>query len=447
MMSLRALLAVLIFSTAVVAQASLSPQYRRMPSPRQRAELENAWTAQRLSTVPKLLKRYGVDAWLISQREYAEDTAFRSYKPATTFYARRRTVSLFHANESSLEGSPNPITWIDITPNVWTELNRVLAAYEPDKIAIDDDPTGHIAFADGLHSGEKKAVIKALDKIWVDRFTSIPLIAIEFISYRAGGEGPEGQLFWYRAMMESVWAMIDEGFSNRIITPGETTTTDVEWWFREKMDNMNVTTWFHPSVTRYHAPAPLGLDVHDASIIQPGDMLHVDIGITAMNMNTDTQHLAYVTRWEGEDVPDSLKQGLRLANRMQDLTLQYMKAGKTGNHVLKEVQAQMNSENIIGKVYCHPIGDFGHAAGSVIGFVDHQEGMPVIGELPILAHSAYSIELSASYEVDEWGIEIPFQQEEDVHWNEETESWKWVYGRQEKFHMVKWQPSLVNQAL
>ncbi|KZT57125.1 hypothetical protein CALCODRAFT_294557 [Calocera cornea HHB12733] len=383
---------------------------------------------------------------LISQREYAEDTVFRSYKPATTFYARRRTVSLFHANESSLAGSPNPITWIDITPEVWTDLDRVLEAYDPERIAINDDPTGHIAFSDGLHSGEKKAVYKALGKKWFERFTTIPLIAIEFISYRVGGEGPEGQLFWYRAMMENVWAMIDEGFSNRVVTPGLTTTTDVEWWFREKMDHMNVTTWFHPSVTRYHAPTT-ALEGHDTSIIQPGDMLHVDIGITAMNMNTDTQHLAYVARWEGEDVPDGLKQGLALANRMQDLTLQYMKEGKTGNLVLKEVQEQMAAEDIVGKVYCHPIGDYGHAAGSVIGFVDHQEGMPVIGDLPILAHSAYSIELSSSYLVDEWGLELPFQQEEDVHWDEDTQSWKWVYGRQEEFHMVKWQPSLVNQAL
>ncbi|EJT97759.1 hypothetical protein DACRYDRAFT_58284 [Dacryopinax primogenitus] len=443
MISLSTLLTVLLLSTAALIQAS-SPTYRRLPSPRRRAELEDNWLAQRLLTVPKLLKRYGVDAWLISQREYAEDTIFRSYKPATAFYARRRTVSLFHANESSLEGHPNPVTWIDITPEVWTDLNRVLAAYDPERIAINDDPTGHIAFADGLHSGEKNAVLKALDKKWVDRFISIPLIAIEFISYRVGGEGPGGQLFWYRAMTEIVWAMIDEGFSHRVVTPGLTTTTDVEWWFREKMDHLNVTTWFHPSVTRYHAPGALQLVNYDQSIIQPGDMLHVDIGITAMNMNTDTQHLAYVARWEGEPVPDGLKEGLRLANRMQDLTLEYMREGKTGNRVLKEVQEEMKAENIKGKVYCHPIGDFGHAAGT--GFVDHQEGMPVIGDLPILSRSAYSIELESEYRVDEWGVEIPFQQEEDVHWDEETQTWKWVYGRQEKFHIVKWQPMLVNQA-
>ncbi len=83
---------------------------------------------------------------------------------------------------------------------------------------------------------------------------------------------------------------------------------DLEWWFREKMLTLNVTTWNHPRIfvtTPASFPGWAGSD----DIIKEGDLLHIDFGITAMGMNTDTQHLAYVLRTsEGEtDAPEGLK--------------------------------------------------------------------------------------------------------------------------------------------
>jgi methionine aminopeptidase len=106
-------------------------------------------------------------------------------------------------------------------------------------------------------------------------------------------------------------------------------------------------------------------------IIQEGDILHIDFGITAMGLNTDTQHMAYVLRTSveppEEDAPESLKEGLQKANRMQDIVLTHMKPGLTGNQVLRRSLDQMRSEGIEGQIYCHPIGDWGHSAGAVIG--------------------------------------------------------------------------------
>lgn len=161
---------------------------------------------------------------------------------------------------------------------------------------------------------------------------------------------------------------------------------DIEWWLREALQARNYTTWFQPGVSVIDAdwgvvdqPAPPPPPTRTASgspaaaaaarVIQHGDMLHVDFGVTAMGLNTDTQHLAYVLR-PGEteaDVPAGLAEGLRRGNRMQDIVRSRMEVGATGNEVLARSLAQMEREGIRGMVYSHAIGDWGHSAGTTIG--------------------------------------------------------------------------------
>ena len=69
-------------------------------------------------------------------------------------------------------------------------------------------------------------------------------------------------------------------------------------------------------------------------MIQRGDLLHCDFGIVYLNLCTDTQQQAYVLK-EGEtDAPAGLKRALALGNRLQDIHMEEMKPGRTGNQVL-----------------------------------------------------------------------------------------------------------------
>ena len=143
---------------------------------------------------------------------------------------------------------------------------------------------------------------------------------------------------------------------------------DVEWWLRDKIQQMNYTTWFHPDVSILGENSPFEMS-SESPVINYGDLLHVDFGVTAMGMNTDTQHMAYVLR-PGEtelDIPEGYLEGLKTVNRLQDIVKGNMKPGVTGNSVLEKSLKNMRAEGFDGRIYCHPIGDWGHAAGALIG--------------------------------------------------------------------------------
>lgn len=358
-------------------------------------------------------------------------------KHAEQFSARRRTLSIFFADDS-FEGCESH-TWIDNTPQVWSNLHNVLRFCDPRSIAINVD--SDIAFSGGLHAGEYEKLLAEIPLPWKTRFVSTPLVAVEYIATM-----PASRLSWYHKLMETAWAIIDEGFSERVITPGKTSTEDVEWWFREKLQSLNYTTWFHPDVTilpgwmtSSSQPPSSPPKKNSPPIIHHGDLLHVDFGLTALGLNTDTQHLAYVLPPSShEKIPQSFLQGLQQGNRLQDILKSHMKPGLTGNTILAHALAEMRAQNISGgKIYSHPIGDWGHSAGTLIGMTNLQEGVPVLGDLPLLRNMYYSVELSVEYFVEERNLTMVFPLEEDIYWNEEKEDWEWVVGRQETFHLIR----------
>lgn len=249
---------------------------------------------------------------------------------------------------------------------------------------------------------------------------------------------------------------------------------------RDKLQQLNYTTWFHPDVTivdnsswDFYTDSPPATTLDDTEetdpVINHGDMLHVDFGVTALGLNTDTQHLAYVLG-PGEteaDIPQGLIDGLGKGNRAQDIVVSHMEVGKTGTEILKAALDQMKSEGIEGRVYSHPIGDWGHSAGTLIGacsplasvptpltdemtgMTNAQDGVPVLGDLPLLSNTYYSIELLVRHFVAERNETWSFPLEEDITWDfdqtaKSASPWKWAFGRQEKFHLIRSQKSALS---
>jgi Xaa-Pro aminopeptidase len=314
----------------------------------------------------------------------------------------------------------------------WALLRKLIEQRNPATIAVDISRMH--AFSDGLSAGEREALEDALGPKWVSRVVRAENLALEYQSLRL----PE-MLPVYRQMVQLAHHIIQQAFSNQVITPGKTTTEDVVWWMRQELNRMGLTTWFQPSVEAQRAKMPVGGVLSDRNpvIIQRGDVLHCDFGITAVGLNTDTQHMGYVLREGESEPPEGMRKALAVSNRLQDLVMERMRTGRSGNEVLADSLAQMRQEKIDGSIYCHPVGDRGHGAGPLIGLWDRQQGVPGRGDVLLLPNSWFAIELQAATPVPEWNNQpLRVALEEDAVLDSDG-SVRWVFQRQSQFHLVR----------
>jgi Xaa-Pro aminopeptidase len=449
----------LILAATLVLQSPLpTPRLTATPTRplgtlREQAAVQQEWLRYRLDSVlPRLMRQRGVEMWIIAMREYNEDPIFWSLVSPTTFFARRRTIYVFTdrgpgrgVERLALGGGSQGgvyeayVARDTIDPSIgrrpelvgqgqWDLLARVIRERDPKTIAVDISQTH--AFADGLSAGEWEQLSRTLPQGYLSRVIRAEELALDYQAIRAPGMLPV-----YRRMMDVVWAIIDTAFSSTVITPGKTTTDDVVWWMRQRVNDLGFGTWFHTDVDVQRR----GADLSDAEtvVIQRGDVLHCDFGITALGLNSDTQHMGYVLLEGERDAPEGLKRALLNSNRLQDLLLAEMRPGRSGNEVLGSTLAATRAAGINGTVYTHPIGDRGHGAGPLIGLWDHQEGVPGRGDVPLLPATWFSIELQASTPIPEWGGQlVRSAQEEDAELRADG-GMRWILRRQTQFHIVR----------
>ena len=206
------------------------------------------------------------------------------------------------------------------------------------------------------------------------------------------------------------------------------------------MESLGVGTWFQPSCS-IQRDSRLKFADSDRNVIHRGDLLHCDIGITYLRLNTDTQEHAYVLKEDETDVPEGFKEALRNGNRLQDILNNPFsrspgKAGLTGNEILLASLKQMKAEGINGSIYTHPLGNHGHAAGPTIGLWDQQRAIPGRGDYELFSHTCYAIELNARYKIPEWGgQEVRIALEQDAVYYKDR-GVVYIDGRQTQFHIV-----------
>lgn len=425
----------------------------KLPPLREQAASEQQWLQLRLERVlPPLMRRHGIQMWLVIQREYNEDPAFFSLVSPTTFAARRRTIYIFfdRGEKEGVErlalggGSQGGVYKVYRDPddpgreilgdNQWATLRKIVEARRPSTIGIDISHTH--AFSDGLSAGEYEQLLTALGPEWSRHLTRAENLPLQFISTRL----PE-MLPTYRGMTQVVHWLLSRAFSGEVITPGKTTSQDVAWWLRQETADLGYGSWFHTTVRVQkpvaEAPGVSLLAEESPVVIERGDVLHVDFGLTAMRLATDTQHMGYVLR-EGEtEPPPGIREALKNAQRLQELLLERMATGQTGNQVLERTLEAMRSEKIEGLVYSHPIGNNGHGAGPLIGLWDRQQGVPGRGDVLILPNTWFSIELSVQTAIPEWGGKKLFVGMEEDAAIDANGKIGWVLSRQEKFHLVR----------
>jgi len=387
--------------------------------------------------LPGLMRRENIDMWLIVSREYNDDPVFRSMAPLTTYSSRRRTILVFNDQGGSAGverlsmGRFDYNGLFDVVPShndsQYVALRRVVEERNPQRIGINTSNSWN--HADGLTHNEYERIVDALGP-FADRLVSAEMLAVGWLEVKLPSETEH-----YRYAQRLAHQVIAEAFSNKVIVPGVTTNEDVRWWMRQRVAEMGLGAWFHPSVSiQREGGLPDGPSPHGI-VIERGDLLHTDFGLIALGYSTDTQHHAYVLKSGETEAPAGLRAGLAAANRLQDLTMQYSQVGRTGNQGLADALAQARAEGLTPTIYCHPIGYHGHAAGPPIGMTDYQDGVPVRGDYVFRPNTWHSIELNARHNVPEWGGQsVRFALEEDAALLDG--GWQWVDGRQEEFYLI-----------
>ncbi|MEZ0485128.1 M24 family metallopeptidase [Fibrella aquatica] len=446
MRPLLLLLCSLFSLSGVYAQSLTTSTPSLILTERDRARMVDEVLEDRFTNLlPQLMRREGIDMWIIISREYNEDPVLKTMLPSTWLSARRRTIMVFfdRGEKEGVEklaiarydvGTLLKGAWdIDVRPNQWDALSAIIAERKPKKIGL--NKSANYAHADGLTATEQGEFLEKLPAEYQKRIVSAEKLAVGWLETRT-----QKEMAVYPMICRLSHQIIQEGLSEQVIQPGVTTTDDVVWWFRQRITNLGLDTWFHPTVDVQRADSNDFSHLRtfskrpDKEIIQAGDLLHVDFGITYLRLNTDQQQHAYVLRPGETSVPESIRNAFKKGNRLQDILTEQFVAGKSGNQLLLSALAQAEKEGIKGTIYSHPIGVHGHAAGPTIGLWDQQKGVPGSGDYPLQANTAYSIELNAAVEIPEWKKMVRIMLEEDGFFD--GTQFRYIDGRQTEIYTI-----------
>jgi hypothetical protein len=416
-------------------------------SERDQATLQNQILQQRFSQLLQpLMQRENIDLWLLISREYNEDPVLKTMLPATWLSARRRTILVIfnpgagkplqlHAVARYDVGDLFKKAWdVEQQPDQWQALRDLVKSKNPQKIGINQSEFfGH---ADGMVATELTTLKQQLGSELSAKLVSAEKLAVGWLETRSTLE-----LQQYPNLAQIGHQLIKRAFSNEVVTPGKTTTEDVVWWLRQQSTALGLPVWFHPTVSLQRASSEK-LDQIKAfsaaktdNVILPGDLLHVDFGLTYLRLNSDQQQHAYVLRAGETKAPDYLVQALAKGNRLQDILTTNFKTGRSGNELLQLSLQQAKAEQLAGTIYSHPLGHHGHGAGPTIGMWDAQQGVAGSGDYPITANTAYSIELNVAVDIPQWGNSIRVMLEEDGYFDGQT--FHYFNDRQTELHLIK----------
>lgn len=392
--------------------------------------------------LPELMSKNGIDMWIIITREYNEDPIIKTLLPPTWLNARRRTILIFSFDESTKKTESVAISRYNFGKNIksiWDKEknpNQMLALKDyidkvnPKKIGL--NYSENFALIDGISKSDYELFYSSISNDIKQRIVSAENLGIQWIETRTKLEKEI-----YKDLVSITQNIINEAFSNKVIEPGKTTTDDVVWWMREKVLELKLKTWFHPTVdVQRNEQSDLyafdGKSKYD--IIQPGDLVHCDFGISYLTLNTDCQQIAYVLKSDEKEAPEFLTKALKDANKLQDILTSEFELDKTGNEILLNSLKIAKDNGLDPQIYTHPLGTFGHSAGTTIGMWDSQEGVPIKGDVLMKYNTVYAIELNNKSFIKDWNKEVRIMLEEAGLFEEN--GFKYINGRQEEIILI-----------
>ncbi|HEX6285388.1 MAG TPA: M24 family metallopeptidase [Pyrinomonadaceae bacterium] len=428
--------------SATYAQKTRESLPKLLPVREQQAVREE-WLKKRLDTMLlPLMRQQKVDMWIVVNEEFHADPVTAYIAPPLPYVGRRDFFIFSDRGGDKLERiavvryTEEHLKYFFELLNppgreVAATLRRVVDERKPKTIAL--NMGGTRGATNGLTHDSFKFLTEALGPGHAARFTSAAPLIVEYLDTRLPDE-----LETYRTAVAVTDLLTQRAFSNEVITPGKTTVGDVRWWFLQQVNNLGLDVWFQPDLRVQrpsHKPGKTQqfLSVaEEATVIQRGDVIHIDCGLNYMGLSTDWQKMGYVLRDGEKDVPEGLKKALANTNRLQDALFTHIKPGVKGADVYDATMADMKKLGIEAMIYSHSVGNQGHGVGASIDF-----RRPVDSSEPPFREGSYtSIELNTSTPVPEWnGQKVTIMMEDDAYLTKE--GMKWFRPRQTAFYLIR----------
>lgn len=434
----------LAFFTLLTLQVTIS-QAQVLTERDRSAVVDDILNDRFTNLLPQLMDRAAIDMWIVISREYNEDPVLKTMLPSTWLNARRRTILVFNRNKESNEVERLAVARYNVGKNIvsawdkekqpdqWKALMDIIKERDPKNIGL--NYSDNFGIADGLVRTDYNEFMERLPEQYKERIVSAENLAIGWIETRTTKE-----MEYFEELVDITHDIIKDAFNSDVVKPGITTTDDVVWYLRQRVTDMGLETWFHPTVDIQRSEEKLESHIvsfsnrPEGKVIQKGDLLHCDFGITYLRLNTDCQQHAYVLREGEEKAPDFLVEAFKDGNAVQNILTNNFKTGRTGNEILLLSLKKGKDDRYTPSIYTHPLGLYGHSAGPTIGMWDSQGGVPGTGDYPLFENTVYAIELNTTVTLPEWNKDIRIMLEEAGFWGED--GFRYVSGRQEELLLI-----------
>ncbi|CAN5611377.1 M24 family metallopeptidase [soil metagenome] len=411
----------------------------------EQVRIREGWLETRHGMLLDMMRRHDIGMWIVVNEEFHDDPLTQFVAPPRPYAGGRdlfifvdtgkelRRVATTGFSEVTLkrffESPDEPRPAAQVLPELY-------AAHQPKRIAL------------GIHGrrGQTRSLTwdsynflsETLGPEATRRFVSASELIEEYLDTRLPGE-----MEHYTLACHLTEVIVRRALSNEVITPGVTTVGDVRRFLYDQLWAHGVRTWFQPDLRLQRKGMPNDVSrgflavAPEHWVIERGDVLHIDFGITYMGLDTDWQKKGYVLL-EGEtEAPEGLKRAMANTNAVQDaLMRRAARPGRAGGEVYRLAMAELEEKGIKAQIYSHPLGNHGHGLGTSIDFRAAARGDADRLARTLRPNSYMSIELNSLTAVPEWeGQEVYIMMEDPAHLTDE--GYRFFRPRQESFYLVR----------
>jgi Xaa-Pro dipeptidase len=432
---------------AVAAVAQNKPKSPKLLPWSQQLAVREQWLVKRHEMILPMMRAHEIDMWIVVNEEFHDDPLTQYIAPPRPYAGGRDYFVFIDTGEKGLRKvaitgfAEENLKHFFESPDEPRPADKVLPElyeqYKPKKIALGYG--GRRGVQRSITYDTYNLIAEKMGADAAQHFVPAADLIEDYLDTRI----PE-EFATYRAMVELTDSMTRRALSSEVIHPGKTTVGDVRRWLYDQLWENRVGTWFQPDLRvqrkskkndtsrGFLAVAP------ESTVIERGDVVHLDFGITYMGLNTDWQKMAYVLLPGEKDAPPGLKNGMKNTNALQDaLTQRAARPGRPAAEVYNQAMDEMKQKGIEAQIYSHPIGNQGHGLGPSIDFRSAQRAdIGATATKPLRKGAYLSVELNTQTAVPEWGDQkVYIMMEDDAYLTDE--GYRFFIPRQEAFYLVK----------